>query len=263
MSKLKGEIIRAVRASDSDTGRIIGRSLKSLRELAGLTQAGLAERLRVGRSAVSAMENCADVQISTLRQYVAALGGTLRVDAVFDRSALVSLPIDDAFESELEDVDQLILPLFEDSLFKSSRDVVLSVKPHYSKKIVTGMNTVELRRRFPMSPPRGTIAYIYSTSPDRAMIGSAKIASIQKLPVKDIWKRFGKVAHIERKDFENYFSGLKEGFAISFAGAQRFNRPLDLAELRERFGFEPPQSFLYATPLLRTALQNEYANVPD
>jgi predicted transcriptional regulator len=168
-----------------------------------------------------------------------------------------------AFDFDLSDDDQLVLPIFGDEVFRPKRDVVLSVRPPYSDKIFEGKKTVELRRRFPVAAPRGTIAYIYSTSPVRAMMGSTEIESVIKLPVGEIWKKFGRTAQITKSDFDDYFAGLKEGFALKIANARPFSRPIDLTELRDRFGFEPPQSFLYATSLLRTALRDEYSDIFD
>lgn len=167
------------------------------------------------------------------------------------------------FEREFQDENQLVFPIFGDDLFRPARDVVLSVRPLYSDKIFKGIKTVELRRRFPVAAPRGITAYIYSTSPVRAMVGSTEIQDVIKLPVADIWRKYGKMAQIDRSDFDEYFSGLKDGFALKIAKARSFTRPIDLSELRERFGFEPPQSFLYATPILRSALQDAYSDVSD
>ena len=263
MSKISDKTVRAVVTNDADLGRIVGRSLKSLRAVAGLTQADIADRMNVAPSTISKIENVGDIQISTLRRYVSALGAQLRIDAIFDRDAYAALSLRHAFDPEPDDTDQLAFPIFGDQLFKPAKDVVLSIKPQFSEKIVAGKKKVELRRRFPISAPRGAMAYIYSTSPTRAMIGSVEIAGVQKLPLGDIWKQYSKVAHIARDDFEHYFSGLTEGFAISFENAQRFSRAVELTELRKRFDFEPPQSFLYASPLLRTALRNEYASLSD
>lgn len=263
MSKLAGKVIKAIRIRDTDSGIVVGKSLKALRQLAGLTQSEVALRIDVSQTAVSKIETGRDVQVSSLQKYVEALGATLRIDAAFSIDAAKALKFESAFDRDLQDDDQLVFPILGDDRFRSKRDVVLSVKPFYSEKIVHGEKTVELRRRFPVSAPRGTVAYIYSTSPVRAMIGSAEIQDVVKLPVTSIWKKFGKMAHINREDFDDYFSGLTDGFAIRFSNARAFLRPIDLSELRERFEFEPPQSFLYATPVLRTALQNEYTNVSD
>lgn len=263
MPKLRGQMVKAVRVQDSELGRVVGDSLRTLRELAGLTQHELAERLNVGQAAVSKIEHRGDVQISSLQKYVRALGATLRVDAAFSADALPDLSLTSAFDHRLEDDNQLVFPIFGDDHFEPRRDVVLSVRPNYSDKIIKGKKTIELRRRFPVTAPRGTIAYIYSTTPVQAMIGSAEIAEVLKLPVPEIWQKFGKMAQIERNSFDHYFTGLKDGFALKFINVREFSRSIELPELRRRFGFEPPQSFLYATPLLCTALQNEYSDVSD
>jgi predicted transcriptional regulator/DNA-binding XRE family transcriptional regulator len=261
MPQKKRQVINAVRVQDTDLGRVVGQSLQTLRELVGITQTELADRLNVGQAAVSKIEHRGDVQISSLQKYVQALGATLRIGATFSGEALRDLELSSAFDASLQDDDQLVFPIFGDEVFKPKRDVVLSVRPNYSEKIMDGSKTVELRRRFPVSAPGGTIAYIYSTSPVRAMVGSAEIAEVVKLPVREIWKKFGAMAQIERGSFNEYFAGLKQGFALKFKNARPFARPIDLSELRERFDFEPPQSFLYAKPTLRTALQDEYPNV--
>jgi len=263
MQKLNRKVINAVRVNGSDLGRVIGNSLRALRTLAGLTQNDLAERLRVGQAAISKIEHRGDVQISSLQKYVEALGATLRIEAAFDADARRGLRKERVFDADLHDEDQLVFPIFGDEVFRPTRDVVLSVRPVYSNKIFDGTKTIELRRRFPISAPRGTIAYIYSTSPVRAMVGSAEIHSVVKAPVGEIWKKFGKMAQIKRADFDGYFKGVQEGFALKMANARPFSRPLNLSELRDRFGFEPPQSYLYATPVLRTALQHEYSDVSD
>lgn len=263
MGRSNRKIINAVRINNSEFGRIVGQSLRGLRELRGITQSELANLLEIGQASISKIENRGDVHISSLKKYVEALGATLRIDAAFDCDSAAAARLQGAFDLDLSSDDQLVFPIFDEDVFPPKRDVVLSVRPVYSDKIFQGKKTVELRRRFPVSAPRGTVAYIYSTTPIRAMVGSAEIEAVTKLPVKDIWKNFGKAAQIKKIDFDGYFEGLDEGFAIHISNARAFSRPVDLAELRQRFGFEPPQSFLYATPDLRMALQHEHSGVSD
>jgi predicted transcriptional regulator/DNA-binding XRE family transcriptional regulator len=261
MTKFTTKTVNAIRVGDA--GRVVGDSLKDLRQLLGLTQNEMARRLGVGQAAISKIESRGDVQISSLAKYVEALGATLNVTAVFTRGAQSAAHLRDVFEAETNDEDQLCFSIFGDDLFRRHRDVVLSIRPEYSHKIIEGKKTVELRRRFPLSAPRGTLAYIYSTSPERAMVGRAEITDVVKLPVSHIWKKYSSSAFIDKADFDAYFQGLSEGFALKFANAKPLPRQLDLSELRERFGFEPPQSFLYAKPILRMALRDEYSNVSD
>ena len=139
--------------------------------------------------------------------------------------------------------------------------IILSIRPQYSEKIMDGSKTVELRRRFPMHISNRSLAYIYSTSPVRALVGTLEIEDVLKLPISVMWKQYGHYACIARADFDAYFSGLDEGFALEVGGVKPLPRSLGLTELRERFGFRPPQSFQYLRQELETALWNESPEV--
>ena len=66
-------------------------TLRQLREALGLTQDEMADRLEIGQDTVSRFERREDVRLSTLRSYVEALGGELRVTATFPDRAPVEL----------------------------------------------------------------------------------------------------------------------------------------------------------------------------
>jgi predicted transcriptional regulator/DNA-binding XRE family transcriptional regulator len=217
--------------------------------MTGISQLELADRLNVNQSALSRLEKRSDMLISTACRYVEALGATFRLDALLPAASKAPGLASRASE-------QLPLSLTGDQPTPTPRDVVLSVRPQYSGKIVKGEKTVELRRRFPELEV-GTLVLIYETSPTRALTGIAEIVDILTGPPSLIWKEFSDEACIARKDFDDYFSGTKEGVAIKLRGARRLTRALELKELRERFNFAPPQSFVYAPPRLREALSDE------
>jgi len=58
--------------------------LYQLRHAAAVSQVELAGRLEVTQGAVSKLEHSDDVRVSTLRQYLEALGARLELVAVFD-----------------------------------------------------------------------------------------------------------------------------------------------------------------------------------
>ena len=58
--------------------------LFELRHNEAVSQAELAGRLEITQSAVSKLEHADDVRVSTLRQYLEALGARLELVAVFD-----------------------------------------------------------------------------------------------------------------------------------------------------------------------------------
>jgi predicted transcriptional regulator len=113
-----------------------------------------------------------------------------------------------------------------------------------------------------MSVPAGTPALIYATSPRRALLGIAEIGRVHRRRPQEIWRNFADRTCVARREFDSYFKGVDCGYAIELKHARRLRRPLGLSELRHRFSFEPPQSFLYATPQIREALQYECSEIP-
>ncbi len=142
-----------------------------------------------------------------------------------------------------------------------AREIVLSVHPEFSEWILSGAKTVELRRRFPRLPLGSAAIHFYATSPVKAVVGSAVVSEVIVAPVPEIWERFSRAARVGRSGFDAYFAGTDQGVAIRLADPRRLHPALGLPELRERFGFAPPQSFSYASPELSRALraQHEHA----
>lgn len=65
-------------------------TLKDLRRALDLTQERMAEMLDIGQDSVSRLEKRSDLLLSTLRSYVAAMGGSLELIARFpDRPPVV------------------------------------------------------------------------------------------------------------------------------------------------------------------------------
>ena len=62
---------------------LIEMDLAEVRKAAGVTQVELAKAANLSQPSVSAIEKRTDHSVSTLRHYVAALGGELEVVAVF------------------------------------------------------------------------------------------------------------------------------------------------------------------------------------
>lgn len=68
-------------------GSTFGSALAKVRSTLGVTQVELAGRLGIQQSSVSELERRDEVYVSTLRDYVEALGGRLQVAAVFPDDA--------------------------------------------------------------------------------------------------------------------------------------------------------------------------------
>ncbi len=262
MNELQGKIIEVRLSTHTEATRKTGESLREMRRLSGLTQAQMAKRLKVGQASVSGIEaDRGDIQLPVVRKFVEALGGTLRITAAFPAEGALSLHMCDAPEARGGHGDELSHPVCTDDTIRPDRDMVLSIRPKHASRIMAGEKTVELRRRFPVSAPKGTIAYIYSSSPERAMVGHAVIAGVHKLDVEEIWRLYADAACAARVEFDSYFEGLNEGFALEFADVRRYPAPVSLSYLREHAGFQPPQSFLYAKRELKRVLKDRGTTV--
>src|SRR6202050_932622 len=66
-------------------------ALDELRNAKRLTQAYLAEMLDTPQSSISRIEQRADMYLSTLRDYVHAMGGVLQIQAVFSEGGAVAI----------------------------------------------------------------------------------------------------------------------------------------------------------------------------
>lgn len=128
----------------------------------------------------------------------------------------------------------------------SDRDVIFSIKPKYADRIMEGVKTVELRRRFANEAPIGARAFIYSSGPTKAMLGYATIADVRRLRVDEIWKEYADEASVSQAEFDAYFDGLTHGYVITLRDPRRFKKSASISYLRERFGFRAPQSYRYA-----------------
>lgn len=93
---------RRARVEQYERAIEIALALAKLREARGITQSTMVGRLGVSQPNVSRIEHEDDIYLSTLRNYIAALGGRLEVRAVFPDGDVVLLTgeasVQNAFE---------------------------------------------------------------------------------------------------------------------------------------------------------------------
>ncbi|WP_019520705.1 helix-turn-helix domain-containing protein [Faucicola boevrei] len=65
--------------------------LSQLRQTAKLSQSELAVKMGVSQANISKIENGKDVHISTLKRYIKALGGDLRINAIMPTGEQVAI----------------------------------------------------------------------------------------------------------------------------------------------------------------------------
>lgn len=122
--------------------------------------------------------------------------------------------------------------------------ILLSVQPKFAAAILAGTKTAEVRRRFP-SQPAGTRIYLYSSSPERAVLGTVSLDSVDRPDASDVWEAYGHVIAIGRQSLDAYLGDVAVPAILQVRTPVRWDVPMSLSELRSQVLIEPPQSFRY------------------
>lgn len=127
-----------------------------------------------------------------------------------------------------------------------NRALLLSVRPRFARALLAGTKTVEIRRRFPEVPPSMAVA-IYSTSPQKAILGTMRARKLVRSNAEDIWRDYGAVMGLEQSELNQYLHGARECSVLELDRPILWPRPVNLDTLRRLLSVEPAQSFRYLT----------------
>lgn len=125
--------------------------------------------------------------------------------------------------------------------------VLLSVKPTFALRLLSGDKTAEVRRRFPPLP-RGTMVYLYASSPTRALVGVLRIASVNTASPDVLWRRFGACLDIAEEYFRRYLEEKTTATVIEMQVDERWTHPVSLDAMRSGANLNPPQNYRYLNP---------------
>ncbi|HCR70937.1 MAG TPA: hypothetical protein DIW23_05805 [Anaerolineae bacterium] len=142
----------------------------------------------------------------------------------------------------------------EDLFDEEPKNFIISIKPNYALKIIDGVKTVELRRRFPVDNIKGGKVIVYASSPIKEIIGYAIIESVEKLSVAKLWRKYNKEACVEKDFFNTYFEGVEEGYAVSLSHPVKLELPIDVKSLEKKYKISAPQSYCYASAKILKAI---------
>lgn len=84
----------------ADAVRHASVSLRALRKARVMTQEQLAESLSMAQGDISKLEHRADLYVSTLRRYIEAMGGELKIVASFPDGAEIPVAIAESMDDE-------------------------------------------------------------------------------------------------------------------------------------------------------------------
>ena len=126
--------------------------------------------------------------------------------------------------------------------------ILMSIKPKYADRIISGDKRVELRRRKPINIGKGTIVLLYVSVPVQSITGAFWVDSIVEKPTGQLWKLVKDTASVTRDEFEKYFTGALLGVGIFFSKFILFPEPILLHTFnKNNIPFHPPQGFRYVS----------------
>ncbi len=132
-------------------------------------------------------------------------------------------------------------------------NVLLSIKPNYVKEIITGNKRYEFRKTIFNNHRNVAKVFIYSTSPQKKIVGYFKIGEIVKDAPEELWKKYNNWSGMDEDEFFRYFKGYNEGFAIKIKSLHIFEEFVNPEELIPNF--VPPQSFCYVDDFMKGGVQ--------
>jgi len=128
-----------------------------------------------------------------------------------------------------------------------SQILLISVRPRFAAKILSGEKTVELRRVRPRIGA-GDCVLIYVSSPVKALAARFVVAEVIQASPSRLWRETQSEAAVTSREFKAYFAGVSTAYAISLKQGQLLRSPVSLDAIRHAWPeFRPPQSYRYLT----------------
>lgn len=122
--------------------------------------------------------------------------------------------------------------------------LLMSIRPKFARAIIAGEKEVEVRRSFSSRWTDQRLC-IYSSAPDRCILGEATVISVITGSPEEIWSSYCAQLYCSRAEFDNYARGTSKLSAIRLGQVTPYKRPMPLNEIRalNEGRFSPPQSY--------------------
>ena len=128
------------------------------------------------------------------------------------------------------------------------QQVIISLKPLFSKLVLSGSKTVELRNRIVRIEPPTTV-WIYVKYPIGKIVALADVEQVVHDSPGAIWKRYRKEMCIGAAEFKEYVGNRDLVSAIVLRKLMILNDPMSIVNIRRvDNGFQPPQFYSYVSP---------------
>lgn len=120
--------------------------------------------------------------------------------------------------------------------------ILLSIKPEFVEKIISGEKKFEFRKTLPKKDGITTVV-VYSTMPVGKVVGEFKVKNIHSYTPESLWEKTKEFSGITKKFFDEYFSTKSLAHAFEIDSFQLYDKPLGISDILP--SGTPPQSYCY------------------
>jgi predicted transcriptional regulator len=126
-----------------------------------------------------------------------------------------------------------------------SNIAILSIKPEYSSKILSGCKTIELRHTT-LNLKKDDIVIVYESAPKQSLGFWFRIIATEVLPVNEMWNRYRDRLGIDFESYTAYFSGSEEAAGLHIGDVFELSPQIPLVKIKELvYDFVPPQGIIW------------------
>ena len=120
-------------------------------------------------------------------------------------------------------------------------EILLSIKPEYSEKILSGEKKFEFRKRKPKESVEKV--FIYESHPSKHIVGWFTVKDILTGSPDTIWEKCKNQGGIEEENYFEYCDNQKTIHALEIDNFHQFDSPINPFKVTSNF--KPPQNFFY------------------
>lgn len=118
--------------------------------------------------------------------------------------------------------------------------ILLSIKPEYADKILSGIKAYEYRKHIAQKEVDTII--IYATAPNELILGEVEVLGTLAMKKTPLWEKTKYSAGISRQKYREYFRESSIAYAYVLGKATKYETPKTLADVGLTHA---PQSFVY------------------
>jgi predicted transcriptional regulator len=162
-----------------------------------------------------------------------------------DTELVCTAPLPEVLHASLNRLPALVRK-FNVGGYSLGGDLLVSMKPQYAERILSGVKIIEIRKKF-SAKWIGCKAVLYSSSPQQALVGEATVRSVSSGTPGDVWAKFQSGLGCTSSEFSKYVGPAQVVSAIELDDVFPYKEPISLSQISHLLGLEedlrPPQSY--------------------